>query len=161
MTTPHSEAVRKVVTAPAKQARSGPIWNPGPGSQVSLLIGGPQSQGNLVILEQTMLRGSGVPLHINHREDEFFYVTEGTYRFEVDSKLTELGAESYVFVPKGIPHRFMCVHDGKMIIVCQPAGIESAFEEADRLPKPIDAKTFGAVAQKYGIEVLGPPLTLS
>ena len=161
MTTPHPEAARNVVMAPAKPERSGPIWNPGPGSQVSLLIGGAQSQGNLVILEQTMHRGGGVPLHINHREDEFFYVTEGAYRFEVDGVLTELGAESYVFVPKGIPHRFMCVQDGKMIIVCQPAGIESAFEEADRLPKPIEGKTFVAVAQKYGLEVLGPPLILN
>lgn len=161
MTTPHPEAVRTFVAAAAKQAISGPVWNPGPGSQVSLLIGGTHAQGTLVILEQVMQRGGGVPLHVNRREDEFFYVIDGTYRFQVGGMPMDLGAEAYVFIPRGVPHRFTCVQDGKMIIVCQPAAIESAFDEVDRLPKPPDAKTVAGVLQKYDIEVLGPPLPLT
>ena len=45
-----------------------------------------------------------------------------------------------------------------MLIVCQPAGIESALAELTRLPTPIDLAAFATVCQKYGIEVLGPPL---
>lgn len=45
-----------------------------------------------------------------------------------------------------------------MLIVCQPAGIESAFDELANIPPPIDLTTFTAVCEKYRIQVLGPPL---
>ena len=45
-----------------------------------------------------------------------------------------------------------------MLIVCQPAGIESALDELTSLPMPVDPVAFATVSQKYGIEVLGPPL---
>ena len=45
-----------------------------------------------------------------------------------------------------------------MLIICQPAGIELAFDELTSLPTPIDLGLFATVSRKYGIEVLGPPL---
>jgi mannose-6-phosphate isomerase-like protein (cupin superfamily) len=142
------------------QPRNGPVRSVVPGSHVTGLITGLQTQGSLAIFEQTMIPTSGVGLHINHREDEWFYVMEGAYLFEVDGQLSELGPASFVLVRRGIRHRFLCVGDkpGKMLVVCQPAGIEHAFEEAATLPTPIDPAAFAAVARKYGIEMLGPPL---
>jgi len=46
-----------------------------------------------------------------------------------------------------------------MLIVCQPAGIESAFDELASLAAPVAPEAFAAVCRKYGIEVLGPPLS--
>jgi len=129
-------------------------------SQITALVSGRQTQGKLVIFEQTMVPNGGVPLHINHREDESFHLLEGTYLFEVSGVVNELGPGSHVFVPRGTPHRFQYVGEkpGKMLIICQPAGIELAFDELASIPAPIEPDKFATVCQKYGIEVLGPPL---
>jgi quercetin dioxygenase-like cupin family protein len=124
------------------------------------LVTGEQTQGSLAIFEQTMEPGGAVPLHINHREDESFYLLDGKYLFEVSGSLNELGPGSYIFVPRGTPHRFRYVGEtpGKMLIVCQPAGIESAFDELERLPAPVKSEDFASACRKFGVEVLGPPL---
>ena len=140
-----------------EQPRTGPAWN-FRDSQLVALITGQQTEGKLAVFEQTMAPDGGVPLHNNHREDESFYLVEGRYLFEVGGRLDELGPASHVFVPRGVPHRFRCIERGKMLIVCQPAGIESAFDELTSLPTPIDPGAFATVCRKYGIEVLGPPL---
>jgi quercetin dioxygenase-like cupin family protein len=163
MTTLGPEALRRFTILNGDQRRNGPVWEIVAGSQVTPLITGLQTQGNLAIFEQTMIPASGVALHINHREDESFYLIEGKYLFEVGGQLVELGSGSFVFVPRGIPHRFLCLGDkpAKMLIICQPAGIESVFEHAATLATPIDPPAFAAIAQKYGIEILGPPLAPS
>ena len=63
------ETFRQFTILQGDQPRTGPTWNL-PGSQITALITGQQTQGNLAIFEQTMVPNSGVPLHINHREDE-------------------------------------------------------------------------------------------
>ena len=157
MATPGSEALRQFAVLRGDQPRTGPTWN-FPDSQLVALITGQQTEGKLAVFEQTMAPNGGVPLHINHREDESFYLVEGKYLFEVGGVLDELGPASHVFVPPGVPHRFRCTERGKMLILCQPAGIESALDELTSLTMPIDPVAFATVSQKYGIEVLGPPL---
>ena len=39
------------------------------------LITGQQTEGKLAVFEQKMAPNGGVPLHINHREDESFCLT--------------------------------------------------------------------------------------
>lgn len=159
MATSGPEAFRQFMILQGGKPRTEPTWTL-PGSQITLLVAGRQTQGNLVIFEQTMVLNGAVPLHINHREDESFHLVEGKYLFEVGGILNELGPDSHVFVPRGIAHRFQYIGEkpGKMLIICQPAGIESAIEELARIPAPIEPDKFAAVSQKYGIEVLGPPL---
>jgi quercetin dioxygenase-like cupin family protein len=157
MATPRSEALRQFTILRGDQPKTRPTWN-FPESQLLALITGQQTEGKLAVFEQTMVPNGVVPLHINHREDESFYLVEGKYLFEVSGMLDELGPASHVFVPRGIPHRFRCMERGKMLIVCQPAGIESAFDELTSLRPPVEPLTYAAVCQKYGIEVLGPPL---
>src|SRR5215468_8019105 len=127
MATSGPEALREFTILRGDQAKTGPTWT-FPGSRLTALITGQQTHGNLAIFEQRMAFNGAVHLHINHREDESFYLMKGKYLFEVGGVLNELGPASYVFVPHGVPHRFRCVEDGTMLIVCQPAGIEYAFE---------------------------------
>ena len=63
-----------------------------------------------------------------------------------------------MFLPRDIPHRFQNVGDkaGKMLVICQPAGIERFFEEVSTIQCPPDPAKIGPVAQKWGLELLGP-----
>jgi len=46
------------------------------------------------------------PLHVHHRDDEAWYVLEGTLRVKVGKDEIEALAGSAVFVPRGTPHTY-------------------------------------------------------
>jgi mannose-6-phosphate isomerase-like protein (cupin superfamily) len=89
MATSDPEALRQFTILPGGGPRTGPTWKL-PGSRLTALITDGQRQGKLAIFEKTMGPNGGVPLHINHREDEWFYVVEGKYLFEISGILNEL-----------------------------------------------------------------------
>ena len=110
----------------------------------------------------------GVPPHIDHRDDEAFFILEGTYACRLGDRDLMCGPGESFFAPRGTPHAFKNVGDAqaRMLIVQSPGGIiEKYLEEAwetieDPLnpPPPVepDFERVMAVAQKYGIEVLPP-----
>jgi len=46
------------------------------------------------------------PLHLHHRDDEAWYVLEGSLRVQVGADVVEAGAGAAVFVPRGTAHTF-------------------------------------------------------
>src|SRR2546430_14085092 len=46
------------------------------------------------------------PLHLHHRDDEAWYVLEGTLRLRVGKDEVEAGEGAAVFVPRGTPHTY-------------------------------------------------------
>jgi len=111
----------------------------------------------------------GVPPHIDHRNDEAFFVLEGTYSCLLGDQTLECGPGESFFAPRGTPHAFknVCDVDARMLIVQSPGGvIEKYMEEAwekiedpSNPPPPVepDFERVMAAAQKYGIEVLPLP----
>jgi mannose-6-phosphate isomerase-like protein (cupin superfamily) len=108
----------------------------------------------------------GIPPHIDHRDDEAFFVLEGTYSCLLGDQTLECGPEESFFAPRGTPHAFKNVGDAqaRMLIVQSPGGViekymEEAWEEIEdpsNLPPPVepDFERVMTVMQKYGIEVL-------
>ena len=110
----------------------------------------------------------GIPPHIDHRDDEAFFVLEGTYDCRLGDRDLTCGPGESFFAPRGTPHAIKNVGDGRarMLIVQSPGGvIENYMEEAwkkiedpSNPPPPVepDFEKVMAVAQKYGIEMLPP-----
>src|ERR1700712_3177669 len=48
--------------------------------------------------------GAGSPLHVHHREDEWFYVIEGSVTFWVGGQVFEAGPGAFVYGPRETPH---------------------------------------------------------
>lgn len=124
--------------------------------------------GTVAVIEHLAPQGSGSPLHVHSREDEWFYVIEGELTFWVSGETSVAPAGSFVFGPKGIPHTFIVSSErARFLLVTEPAGFEgfmrAGAEPAERLeipPAPIappDMEAMGALAAEYGIEILGPP----
>jgi len=125
--------------------------------------------GAYALFEVTTRTGAGPPPHVNHREDESFYVIEGEYEFLVDDRTVMARTGSLVYVPKGILHVHNGVGEGKgrMLITQTPGGLyEHFFEEVG---KAVDDEAatlvFGDqpevgrivnVAAEYGIEIPVP-----
>jgi mannose-6-phosphate isomerase-like protein (cupin superfamily) len=110
----------------------------------------------------------GVLPHIDHRDDEAFFLLEGTYSCLLGDQTLECGPGEPFFAPRGTPHAFKNVGDvqARMLIVQSPGGViekfmEEAWEEIEdpsNLPAPVepDFERVMAAAPKYGIEVLPP-----
>ena len=105
---------------------------------------------------------------MHHREDEWFYVTDGELTFWVGGQVINAPAGSFVYGPRDIPHTFDVVSDeARFLLVTEPAGFETfmraASEPAPTLaipPPPTEPPDLGgltALAAGYGIEILGPP----
>ncbi|HEX7721091.1 MAG TPA: cupin domain-containing protein [Pyrinomonadaceae bacterium] len=66
--------------------------------------------GNLSLIE-SHTRG-GAPWHIHTREDEYFYVIEGSIVVHAGEETYQAPPGSFVFLPRGIPHAWDVSGDG-------------------------------------------------
>jgi mannose-6-phosphate isomerase-like protein (cupin superfamily) len=120
------------------------------------------------LFESWIAPGFSPPLHVHHREDEAFWVLEGTLTMRCGEQtfLAEPGA--FVFLPRDIPHTFVVEGDtpARMLTLLTPGGGEQLFVEGGRpaenegLPPegPIDIPALQRVNAKFGAEIVGPPL---
>jgi quercetin dioxygenase-like cupin family protein len=133
------------------------------GDLVWFKLAGSDNGGGLTIMEDNTPPRGGPPLHRHSREDEWFYVLEGDYVFEVDGKPITAGVGCSVFAPRGTAHTFQNISPsvGRMVIVAQPAGMDVFFTElaaaTKHMPVP-DMSVIVPIFEKHGIEFLGPPL---
>jgi quercetin dioxygenase-like cupin family protein len=124
--------------------------------------------GRVAVIEHFAPQGAGSPLHVHHREDEWFYVTDGELTFWVGGQVINAPAGTFVYGPRDIPHTFDVTSDeARFLLVTEPAGFEkfmrAASEPAPTLTipppptEPPDLDGLTALAAEYGIEILGPP----
>jgi mannose-6-phosphate isomerase-like protein (cupin superfamily) len=74
---------------------------------------------------------NGPPPHVQHREDESFYVLEGEYEFFAEGRILRAAAGSLVYVPRGNLHAHKNVGEGvgRMLVSQTPGGLhERLFE---------------------------------
>src|SRR5215208_4833267 len=62
--------------------------------------------GQYTLVEITAPPGVQKPLHVHYREDEGFYVLEGSVTIQVGEGTVELGAGQHALGPRNVPHRF-------------------------------------------------------
>src|SRR4051812_29592268 len=61
------------------------------GTLLTIKAGSEETAGGAVITENLAPRGAGSPLHVHHREDEWFYVLEGELTFWVGGEIIVAG----------------------------------------------------------------------
>ena len=99
------------------------------------------SGGDLCIYDTVRTKRGGPPLHYHQTQDEWFFVREGEFLFQVGVATFRLRAGDSIFAPRKVPHAFANVSEtGKLMIIYQPAGtIEQFFLDASRLVDPTPA----------------------
>jgi quercetin dioxygenase-like cupin family protein len=124
--------------------------------------------GAYALFEVTTQPGSGPPPHVQHREDESFYVLGGQYEFLLEGSALRAGPGSLLYVPKGIMHVHKNIGEGvaKMLVTQTPGGLYELFFEEVGKPAAddagpllsgdhLDVAGIRAIAAEYGIEI--PP----
>jgi quercetin dioxygenase-like cupin family protein len=140
------------------------------GELVTYKVTSDQTGGAYSLFKVTTQSGGDVLPHVQHREDEAFYVLEGEYEFLVEGHTIRAGAGSLLYVPKGTLHAHKNVGEGagRMLVGQTPGGLyEHFFEEVgEEVPSrvvvpsvkevPPEAARIVMTAARYGIEIALP-----
>ncbi len=115
------------------------------------------------------LPGQGTPPHLQHYEDEAFFILAGTYLFRMGDQQIQAKAGDYLFVPRETIHAYTNIGSevAKMVILVSPGGLhEKFFAEAGdpiadlanppEISGPPDLPRLLSVAAKYGVDILPP-----
>jgi len=120
--------------------------------------------GALFVLEQSNQKKGGPPRHLHHDVDELFYSLEGEYIVEIGSERFHLKPGDCVLGPREISHAwaFAGGSPGRLLISFAPAGKMEAFfnERENRGIKPGAYTNDASFMRAFGMELLGPPLTV-
>lgn len=129
------------------------------GFAMSLKASGEETGGVFSLLEADEPPGFGPPMHIHHDAAEAFYVTRGEYTIFVRDEEYACPAGSFVFIPAGVPHGFRVgsMPSGKLNIYA-PAAMVGYFDELSAALSAGDADPdrLARIAERYGMEVIGP-----
>ena len=121
------------------------------------------SNGALFIFEHTNRKKGGPPRHLHHNEDEWFYVIEGEYIVEAGSERFQLKAGDSILGPREVPHVWAFAGDspGKLLIAFAPANkMEAFFRDNAKHFSGGNYSSEAEIYRAYGMELLGPPLSV-
>jgi uncharacterized cupin superfamily protein len=105
--------------------------------------------------------GAGRPATCTTDQDEWFYILEGDFIFEVGAERCTLRPGDSLLAPRQVPHVWAYVSDarGRILVTFLQAGVMEAFfrevTKANAMP-PQDPALWHA----HGMELLGPPLSV-
>ena len=165
-----STPVDSTVTFPPYVRRSSQqhsVWYMG--ALFTFLSTAEDTHGDFLLVEAQAQAGGEPPPHTHAKEDEAYYVLDGSMEFWVGDHHLVAPAGSYVFLPRTVRHGWK-ITSGKarFLFMCWPAGLERYFMEfaqpAERLEMPplpdmskIDMPRFLKRGHEYGIQFyLGP-----
>jgi len=129
---------------------------------LDLKISSKDTDGDIAVFEQNGFTPSGgPPLHIHFYQDEFFYIIEGDYLFQVGNDKYQMKPGDTIFLPRNIQHAFKQLSEkGKVLVTYIPAGkMEDFFNTTDLWTSPPSNEEIAKVFEDHDMKVVGPPLT--
>jgi quercetin dioxygenase-like cupin family protein len=139
---------------PNQPVTRGYVVGPGegvPGRRPEVKASGRSTGGSLTVIETTI--DGGPPRHTHSREDDSFYVLEGTLDVECGEDRFRAGPGSFVFLPRNLPHAFRTVGGpATALLVVTPGGLDEYFAELSAaLAANADSAQVRTIQQAYGI----------
>jgi quercetin dioxygenase-like cupin family protein len=130
---------------------------------LDIKISGKDTDSDLSVFEQTGATPfGGPPLHIHLYQDEWFYVIEGEYLFQVGDDKYQMKSGDTIFLPRNVQHAFIQLTEkGKMIVSYLPAGkMEAFFQVTDQWTSPPSKEEIAKVFEDHDMKVVGLPLKI-
>jgi mannose-6-phosphate isomerase-like protein (cupin superfamily) len=93
---------------------------------------GADSGGRFSLVEHPIIpRGLAAPMHMHTREDEYSFILEGRWGFQLGDKIVYGEPGDLVYKPRNVWHTFWNAGDtpGRLLEVISPSGFEHYFEE--------------------------------
>jgi quercetin dioxygenase-like cupin family protein len=123
-----------------------------------VLLSAGDSGGGLAVVEAAQPPGGGPPLHTHSREDESFYVLAGSFSFVCGEDALAGGPGSFVWLPRGTPHRYEAGPEGgRLLALFTPGGMENYFRDWARLVArgEMSDTAMQELATRHGLQLRG------
>ena len=128
---------------------------------LDIKISGKDTEHDLALFEQSDLTPNGEPpLYIHPYQDEWFYVFDGEYLFQVGDDKYPMKAGDTIFLPRNDQHALIQLSEkGKMIVSYLPAGkMEKFFDVTNQWSSPPSKEEIAKVFVDRDMQIVGPPL---
>jgi len=122
------------------------------------IMDGRPSEGRFALVEHPIAaRGLAAPMHLHTREDEYSFVLEGRWGFQLADTVVYGGPGDLVYKPRNVWHSFWNATDepARLLEIISPAGFEQFFVEVAqwlRLPEH-DRPDAQEMQHRYGLQV--------
>jgi quercetin dioxygenase-like cupin family protein len=130
-------------------------------NNLDIKISASDTDNDLLVFEQTGLTpNGGPPLHIHPFQDEWFYVIEGEYLFQVGDVKYQMKSGDTIFLPRNVQHAFLQLTErGKMLVSYLPVGkMEAFFKVTDKWTSVPTKEEINKTFADHDMVVVGPPL---
>jgi quercetin dioxygenase-like cupin family protein len=135
----------------------------GPGRDLIFKVTGEDTDGAFDYFIVEVAPHGGPPLHVHHKQEETIQVLKGKYKVRIGDETFRCEEGAFAYLPSRVPHAFLNLTDepGEIVVVYAPGGGHKFYEElgpASRQGTP-DRKMIAEIFEKYGMTLLGPPLS--
>jgi len=137
--------------------------NSGPGRDLIFKVTGEDTGGSLDYFIVQVAPKNGPPLHGHHLQEETIHILKGHFKIRIGDEIFYLTEGGFAYLPSKVPHTFLNLTDetGELIGVYTPGGGHHFYEELGPLTRNghPDKAVVAQVFEKYGMTLLGPPLS--
>ena len=130
---------------------------------LSITLSAKDTGGELLVFEHNGIQKGGPPRHVHYAQDEWFYVIEGEFVFEVGDRRLRLGPGETLFAPRNVPHGWAHAgaQQGTLLTTVSPAGtFETFILETTTQPTLPSPKEVEKAFASHGMKVVGPPIDI-
>ncbi len=122
------------------------------------IMDGVPSQGRFSLVEHPIVpRGLAAPMHLHTREDEYSFVLQGRWGFQLGDDVVYAEAGDLVYKPREVWHTFWNATEqpARLLEIISPSGFEEFFVELAALlaSDPDDRDAVAALNARYGVEL--------
>jgi len=139
-----------------------------PGGVFNFLSMGHETEGRHALMRIIVNRGAEPPAHTHSREDESYYILNGSIRYTIGEDVITVHAGEYVYLPNGVPHKFeILTEQAEVLMWISPAGLDQWFwdnsvpaPDGKQLPNPQGPppphviEHFVTSLREYGVEMI-------
>jgi quercetin dioxygenase-like cupin family protein len=139
---------------------NGPGWKIAPGRSSTLKLRNDETDESVMMFEEVAPVGAVTSMHLHHDSDEVAYVLCGEITFRIGDAVTVGRPGTCAFMPRKVAHAWKSTgaDTGRALFMYTPGRAGRLFEEmAERPVDPTNVQEFGAVAERHGWEIVGPP----
>ena len=128
-----------------------------PGRFAALKLLGDETNGSIMLFEETVPAGTRSLFHLHHDSDEVAWVLAGEITFKIGDEVSVGGPGTCAFFPRNVPHAWKSTgrETGRVLFMYTPAAAGGYVEEfANHRPTNDDERK--QLRDRYQWEVVGP-----
>jgi quercetin dioxygenase-like cupin family protein len=129
-----------------------------PGRYSALKLLGHETNGSIMLFEETVPAGTKSLFHLHRDSDEVAWVLVGEITFMIGDQVSVGGPGTCAFFPRNVPHAWKSTgrETGRVLFLYTPAAAGGYVEELSNRPRPLSDQDRLELRERYRWEVVGP-----